>query len=329
MTIESIMYREQVITKTFCGTLICPQSETGTLHAIVILPGSSGSIPVVVAEHVASYGYAVLALKYFGADGLPPHLEGIHLESLKDAITWLKEKALIKAVTITLLGYSRGGELALLFGSLFPTLVNGIIAYVPSSYVCGGFPHPNRPAWLVKNKPVAPFLKGLMSEDESLTELGDLQLATEKGLIPMHRNEAEDPFVVADLFMAREKSVKNVSLAAIPVENIICPILVISGGQDKIWPSSHYAQQIADRLEDYESPIERKFINFPEAGHGIFSPFDGPIHHAVGGFWCALGGTPEGNLKANQEAWTATFNFLDGVKRRFFPDAPGVRSLRP
>ena len=317
MQVENVIYREQINTKTFSGSLICPASETGTLHTIIMLPGSSGSVSEKIAEHIASYGYSVLALKYSKANKQPSHLEGVSLESLSDAILWLKEKALIKAVTITLLGYSRGGELALLFGSQFPKLINGIIAYVPSSFVCGGFPYPNKPAWLLKNKPVAPFLKGLMSNEESLTEKEDLQLATEKGIIPHHSNDAQDPFVSAELFLVREKALQNSLSAAIRVENITCPILIISGGKDKIWPSSRYAQQISERLENYESPIERKFLDFPEAGHGIFSPYDGPIHHAVGGFWCAQGGTPDGNKNANQAAWMETFAFLERVKERF------------
>lgn len=314
MESDDRIYREQIKDKKFQGTLLYPKSETASLHAIVILPGSSGSTPDAMAQHMASYGYLVLALKYFGSEGLPAHLDNIPLNYFTDAITWLRNESLVKAFSITLLGYSRGGELSLLLGSMFPTLVDGIIAYVPSSYICGGFPYPNRPAWTLNNKPITPFLKGLSSSEPSLTEADDLRLATEEGMIPAHQNIESDPYCVADLFTAREQHQKYASLATIPVENIRCPLMVVSGQEDKIWPSSHYARQIAERLEENDSPIIRKFLDFPSAGHGIMAPFDKPIYHPVGKFWCTLGGTPEGNRQAYENAWMETFAFLEVIK---------------
>jgi dienelactone hydrolase len=311
---DAKIYREQINGPLFYGTLFYPQSETGSLHAIVILPGSSGSIPDAMAQHIASYGYLVLALRYFGSEGLPKYLEGISLKYFTDAITWLRGEAVVKAFSITLLGYSRGGELSLLLGSMFPTLVDGIIAYVPSSNVCGGFPHPNRPTWLHHNKPTTPFLKGLSNDDPTLTEADDLRLATEEKKIEFHQNTETDPYLVVDLFLARQQNQKDAPYTAIQVENIRCPLLVVSGQDDKIWPSSLYAKQIAERLNENESTIVRKFLDFPNAGHGIIAPYDKPIYHPVGHFWCVLGGTPEGNQLAYEKAWQETFAFLELIK---------------
>ncbi len=307
----SKIYRENISGPAFYGTLFYPDSETGTLHAVVILPGSSGSTPDSMAQHLASYGYLVLALKYFGSDGLPANLEKIPLSYFTDAINWLRGEAPAKAYSITLLGYSRGGELSLLLASQFPELVDGVIAYVPSSHVCGGFPHPNQPAWVHNNKAITPYLKGLSNDDPFLTEADDLRMATDEGKITFHQNTESDPYSVVDLFLARQQSQKDADHAAIQVENIRCPLLVISGQEDKIWPSSLYAKQIAERLDENESTILRKFIDFPDAGHGIIAPYDKPIYHPVGKFWCALGGTPEGNQLAYEKAWQETFAFLN------------------
>lgn len=314
MQADESIYCQQITGPLFYGTLFYPQSETEFLHAVMILPGSSGSTPDAMAQHLASYGYMVLALKYFGAEGLPAHLEGISLRYFTDAITWLRSEALVKAFSITLLGYSRGGELSLLLGSMFPTLIDGIIAYVPSSCVCGGFPHPNRAAWLHQNKPIVPFLKGVSSSDANLTEAEDLRLAMEGGKIPFHQDSEQDPCAVVDLFMARQNSQKDAAYTAIQVEHIRCPLMVISGQDDKIWPSSLYAKQIAERLDENESTIPRKFLDYPQAGHGIISPFDKAIHHPIGKFWCSLGGTPEGNQVAYENAWKETFAFLDLIR---------------
>jgi pimeloyl-ACP methyl ester carboxylesterase len=45
------------------------------------------------------------------------------------------------------MGTSRGGEAALVIGSYFPTLVNGVIALVPGSYVNSALPNTGRSAW--------------------------------------------------------------------------------------------------------------------------------------------------------------------------------------
>lgn len=314
METDKIIYHEQIQGPLFYGNLFYPQSETGTLHAIVILPGSNGSTPDEMAQHIASYGYLVLALRYFGAEGLPESLEGISLEYFTDAIAWLRSEAPMKAYSVTLLGYSRGGELALLLASMFPTLVDGVIAYVPCSRVCGGFPYPNKPAWLHHSKPITPFIKGFSSSNDSLTEADDLRIATEVGKIPSHQNTENDPYAVVDLFLARHSCEDDAEQLAIPVENMRCPLLVISGQEDKIWPSSLYAKEIAARLDENQSSIVRKFLDFPNAGHGIISPYDKPIFHPVGKFWCALGGTPEGNRLACENAWGETFAFLDFIK---------------
>ena len=191
---------------------------------------------------------------------------------------------------------------------IFPHLMNGIIAFVPSNVVCGGFPHPNKPAWLFKRHPIAPFLHGLMSSDEELSEAEDLFLACKEGIIPYHANSEKEPYDISDLFLARQK---RLNATPIPVEKIHCPILIVSGQQDKIWPSSLYGKAIMERLVQANSSIERQLLDYPDAGHGILAPYQGSIYHPVGKFWCRLGGTIAGNNKANQDAWKETFKFLE------------------
>ena len=160
-------YKSQIlktpISKEFVGTLFTPDSQK-QFPAVIVLPGSDGGIPESIARHLASFGYVVFALGYFGKDGLPQFLENIPLEYFQKAITSLKSMPQVKESAVSLLGYSRGGELALLLGSLFPQLINAIIAFVPCSRVCGAFPYINRPAWFFNNQPIVPFVNGLMSQ---------------------------------------------------------------------------------------------------------------------------------------------------------------------
>ena len=107
------------ISEEFIGTLFIPESQKQFL-AVIVLPGSEGGIPESVARHLASFGYVVLALGYFGKDGLPQLLENIPLEYFQKALSRLKSMPQVKESALSILGYSRGGELALLLGSLFP-----------------------------------------------------------------------------------------------------------------------------------------------------------------------------------------------------------------
>lgn len=310
MQFKNNLAKQSIQNDAFVGTLFLPKGNE-QCPAVIILPGSEGGIPETIAEKVASQGYCALALGYFGLKGLPEYLEYIPLEYFLQTFESVKNLPQIKKDSLILLGYSRGGELALLLGSLFPQAINGIISFVSSGFICGGFPHPNKPAWIVNNQPIVPFLHGAMSKNDTLIEAEDLFLASEKGLITAHKNTADDPYEVVELFLARQKGDEIMRKAMIPVENISCPILVIAGEDDKIWPSALYAKLIMDRLNQKGSAIERKFLIFPNAGHGIIAPYEGPIYHPIGKFWCTLGGTPEGNHEANMRAWEETFKFLN------------------
>jgi dienelactone hydrolase len=143
-----------------------------------------------------------------------------------------------------------------------------------------------------------------MNQSEDFTEAEDLRLATEMKKIPYHAGNEEDPYIITDLFHAREEQ----NAMEIPVEKITSPLLIISGGQDQIWPSALYAKKIQKRLA--QSTLKHQFLNFPEAGHGIIAPYEGPVYHPIGNFWCTLGGDSKANAEANKKAWEEVATFL-------------------
>jgi hypothetical protein len=107
----------------------------GQLHGVLFLPntkerrpgvlvvgGSEGGLLPGKAAWLASRGYAALALAYFRYDDLPPLLEGIPLEYFGSALGWMMQRPEILADRIAVVGTSRGGELALQLGSMFPQI---------------------------------------------------------------------------------------------------------------------------------------------------------------------------------------------------------------
>jgi dienelactone hydrolase len=95
------------------------------------------------------------ALAYFRYDGLPPRLERIPLEYFGSALAWMAQRPEVLSDRIGVMGTSRGGELALQLGSMYPQ-IRAVVAYVPASArfpaCCGDT---RLPAWTWQGQPLS------------------------------------------------------------------------------------------------------------------------------------------------------------------------------
>lgn len=57
--------------------------------------------------------------------------------------------------------------------------------------------------------------------------------------------------------------------AAIPVERITGPVLLVCGESDIIWPSCPYAQAVDQRLSSHGDPYPHELLSYPGAGHDV------------------------------------------------------------
>ena len=73
------------------ATLFLPESKK-PLPVVVTLAGADGGLGETRGKLLASNGFAVLSLGYFGVEGLPSNLQDIPLESFETAFSWLKEQ---------------------------------------------------------------------------------------------------------------------------------------------------------------------------------------------------------------------------------------------
>jgi dienelactone hydrolase len=139
------------------GDLFLP-SEPGPHPGVLVLGGSGGGVPTAMAVWLAAHGFAALALAYFRYEDLPTLLEGIPLEYFGTALSWMMQRPEIRPDRIAVLGGSRGGELALQLGSMYPQL-RAVVAYVPGSMrhaaCCGNTRVPY--AWTWRGLPL-PYL---------------------------------------------------------------------------------------------------------------------------------------------------------------------------
>jgi dienelactone hydrolase len=269
------------------GTLFLPPSEKQP-PVIIVLGGSGGGISETKAKLLASNGFAAFALGYFGVPGLPETLENIRLEYFETSLEWLKTQP-VDASKIGIYGVSRGGELALILGTLLP--VQAIAAIAPSSVVYGGLAKTPTNAWLYQGKPISPF-----APSGTTTFIGG------KGISPSNPANSRAHFIKG----MKEK--KAFEAAAIPVEKIRCPALIISGGDDQLWPSEIFAKQILKRNKSF------RHLNYPKAGHGISIPNlpqREPIYYHPGGkLWFTIGGSKAADQAASAHSWSELLSFF-------------------
>lgn len=136
------------------GTLLVPPGA-GRHPAVLVVGGSNGGVPLRPAAWLASHGYVALALAYFRFEDLPPQLESIPLEYFQQALEWMARRPEIGDVRIGVLGTSRGGELALQLGSMFPRIC-AVVAYVPANVrIASCCRETGGPAWTWQGRALA------------------------------------------------------------------------------------------------------------------------------------------------------------------------------
>ncbi len=267
------------------------------LPVIITLSGSNGGLGENRAQLLASHGFGVLALGYFGVEGLPSNLQDIPLEYFETAFSWLKSQSYLDGSRVGVYGASRGAELALILGSLFPESVQAIGAIVPSSVIYGGLSETPVNAWLYKNKPLAP-----------LPSVSKADFSNGNG------EDANHPVNTVQNFLEGMKDEEAFKAAAIPVEKIRAPLLLVSSGDDQMWPSTLYASQIQERLKAHKSPTSCEHLTYPRAGHGIGIPNiplpGSSYYHPVSKKWFSMGGTIADDQHASQDSWKKTIAFF-------------------
>ncbi len=264
------------------GTLF---SKGSPQSAVIVLGGSSGGIPESRAKELAEEGFYALALAYFGAESLPKRLHRIPLEYFEKALSLLSHFV----DRIGLWGTSRGAELSLLLGTLFPQKIHAIAAHVPSSLLYGAFEDPHIPVWLYQNQPLAPNAPFSYLQRET----GECEQTAIRAT-PSFLHSMRDPAVLEP--------------SAICVEKLECPLLLISAEDDQMWPSHFFARQIVERLQKYRSKIDYSHLSYPNVGH---APAKGTAgFHPVLKKWFAYGGNPIDNAKAATDWEKKTVSFF-------------------
>jgi dienelactone hydrolase len=262
---------------------------------VVTLGGSGGGLFTQAAELLSSRGIAALSLAYFGVAGLPAELKCIPLEYIGTAIRWLGRRADLRPGAVGIAGASRGGELALLVAATYPE-IRAVVGWAPSGLIYGGVsrnPEIGVSAWSYRGHdlPFAGF-------DASAVEWDRTPIRFTPG------------------FVAALSDTAAVEAAEIPVERINGPVLLVSGTDDQVWPSSVLSEMAMCRLRERGHQFPFEHLSYEGAGHAIAPPHPrfsfGTTHfvHPVTGYDFELGGTPETNARASANSWQRVVTFF-------------------
>lgn len=98
--------------------------------------------------------------------------------------------------------------------------------------------------------------------------------------------------------------------ARIPTSRIKGPVLLVSGGDDQLWPSNTYADRIMASL--HGDPSAHVHLNYPAAGHLVLDPPYTPSlnEERLHGSLIALGGTNAAYEAAHERDWPPTIQFI-------------------
>ena len=291
------------------GTYFAPAGAASCPAVLVVGGSDGGNYFRWVAALLAAHGFAALGLSYFADDDLPAEMVEIPLEYFVEAIIWLRARKEVAGRRVGLIGPSRGGELALLLAATVPEIA-AVAALVPSSMTGGGIGSSpaamTRAAWTLDGKPF-PLIPPRFDADAMRAFGVAIATGTPMAMTAGFQRQLDSAGAAADV-------------AAIPVERIGGPVLLLSGGDDQVWPSTRFAEMAMARLRanGFTHPIEH--LSYPHAGHTSSLPPYLPTsltwsRHPQVPIALEMGGTPRANAEASADAWPRIVAFL----RRHLP----------
>lgn len=253
--------------------------------AVLVLHGAGkGDYTHRYARLLAYHGYAALRLEYFDAPGVPEAFDSVPVEYFSRAIDWVTAREGVREGRVGVIGWSRGSEAATLLAAA-DDRVRVLVGYAPSAYSFPGLVPSGEvvPAWTRDGEPVAfvPPYDGI-EDDEG-----------EPSVVRFRRTvERADP---DDLDRAR-----------LPVEDVAGPVVLVSGGDDRVWPSPAFAETLIDVLEasDHDWPFVH--LSYEDAGHAIAAPYESTDEDTL----AELGGTDAATAHAAADAWRHVLEYL-------------------
>ena len=251
---------------------------------VIDLFGTAGGLLESKASLLASHGFVVLALAYFGYDDLPKAVTDVSLEYFEEALEWFSRHPMVRPGGVGVMGVSKGAELALVLASYKPQLVRAVVAVSPAHA------HIAIPL-MIRGKP-SPFVK-FEPEFSKVTANGGIEF----------RDTYEDHVTNDHIWHP----------ATIAVERIESPILLICGEDDSSWRSTRMADLIVRRLDKHGKKYLCNVLRYHGAGHLIepaYTPHCKTSYHKTYQMCIHWGGEAKLHCDAQEDSWKRIINFF-------------------
>lgn len=284
------------------GTLALPPGGGRSLPAVACFGGSEGGSDSQVAHAalLASRGFVALAAPWVAEAEAAAAIEDVPLERFATALEVIAGHPAVDPARVAAMGVSRGSEglLAAVAAGLGPPPA-ALVLVSPSSVtwqaVGGAGEVPDTASWTRAGDPL-PW---------QTLPTGVLMPQLIRNDWHVHRDVAAHRPSLLRLQAAYAAGFdRGVDVAAIPSEQVGCPILCVSGDDDQLWPSG----VMADALLARRNRTDDEHLRYPGAGHlirlGTF-PTDAPW---TGGI--AFGGTRAGLAAAQRDVTERVPAFL-------------------
>lgn len=245
-----------------------PSRESGT--AVLLLAGSSGRVERERADLLASHGARVRAIRWFGGEGQRPAPHEVPIELFIGQLDDLRRDH----DRVAIVGTSFGAEAALVTASAVD--VDATVALSPSSVVWSG------------------VVDGVWSSHWTLrgTPLPAVRFD------PEWTPHTDPPEYVSLYDRSMDLDPAVTAAATIPVERIAGDLLLAAGGDDRVWPSTRFADSIVERRRSHGQ--ETTVVRHPRAGHRVILPGEA---EAVGGIRMARGGSQAADAELGAAVW--------------------------
>jgi dienelactone hydrolase len=192
---------------------------------------------------------------------------------------------------------SRGSELAFLASTLLDH-VGPVVAFAPSGVSWAGLDAGgpvDAPAWTFRGDPIPHVPIGA---------------AARAGQPP-----STEPLALRSAFEGALGDEATVNGAEIAVENAKGSILMVSGEDDAMWPSTTMGEIAQRRAAEHGFGHDIVHLRYPDAGHICAGVPGTPIitetrHPMTGGFY-TFGGSRAGNARARADSWPQVLAFLN------------------
>lgn len=261
------------------GVLFVPPGK-GPFPGIVDLYTFGGRLTEARASLLANKGFVVLALAYFGYEGLPKKPKKLELEYFEEAVTYLRRQPEVKGPGIGIISISHSGGLALAMSSF----LSGI-----SATVCINTCNANTVIPLHYKDIVMPPLPSVIWKIRITTSW----------LLNI-RNAISDP------------SLEKNKASLIPIERASCQFLFAVSEDDCNWNSPLFAEQAAATLRKHGKE-SFEVVTYPKAGHFLevpYMPYCPSAFHAAVGREVVFGGEPKAHIEAQLDLWERVQEFF-------------------